>query len=235
MPPFASIAEVNSWSWRRIAWYIDARLWIHNGVDSTTSVIKKVTMPSGSDEASSALNAVPGEVVVVPSVAARGTSVPSTTRKSSIVCTRRKKCALYEGRKLHSAKSVANSPSRQTSGVTATNRPSLVTASESTPRDAAIDELSTGSSSWSAATATWISWRKLSRSGCGSANRCSCSIDSLKSEPSLPEPLEPLAPCESAGGANPASTFSKESETANSRVARRYTSPTGAHIPVATK
>ena len=43
-----------------------------------------------------------GEVVVVPSTAARGTSEPSTTRRSSIVCTRRKKCALYDGKKLHS-------------------------------------------------------------------------------------------------------------------------------------
>ena len=85
-----------------MAWYIDARLWIHIGVDSTTSVIKKVTIPSGSDEPSSSLNAVPGEVVVVPSTAARGTSEPSTTRRSSIVCTRRKKCALYDGKKLHS-------------------------------------------------------------------------------------------------------------------------------------
>ena len=51
-------------------------------------------MPSGRDEPSSTLNAVPGDVVVVPSAAARGTSEPWTMRKSSIECTRRKKCTL---------------------------------------------------------------------------------------------------------------------------------------------
>src|SRR6266403_864987 len=112
-----------------MAWYMEERLWIHNGVDSTTSVIKKVTIPSGSDDASSILNAVPGEVVVVPSLAARGTNVDATTRKSSMVCTRRKKWTLYEGRKLQSEQSAEKEPSRQTSGARATNRPSLVTAS----------------------------------------------------------------------------------------------------------
>ena len=100
MPPFASIAAVNSWSWRRIAWYIDARLCSHIGVDSTTSVIRNVTMPSGRVDPSSTMNAVPGDVVVVPSVAARGTREAWTMRKSSIACARRKKCTLYDGRNL---------------------------------------------------------------------------------------------------------------------------------------
>ena len=102
MPALASMAAVSSWSCRRMAWYIEARLCSHIGVDSATSVIRKVTMPSGSVDESSTLNPVPGEVVVVPSAAARGKSDTWTIKKSSIARTRRKKCTLYEARKLHS-------------------------------------------------------------------------------------------------------------------------------------
>ena len=46
-PPLVSIEAASSWSCRFIARYIWDRLRSHSGVDSTTSVIRKVTIPSG--------------------------------------------------------------------------------------------------------------------------------------------------------------------------------------------